>query len=346
MVEKNKWIPFGKSVMGASHSRRNPPYNINQDSLQVYQGVMTISEQKSGMTPTIAAVSDGHGSNKYIRSNMGSKFAVEVITDEAKKMLQSKDYFSSSVRLDDLLASTAHIKARFLMCWQNEVDKHYKAFPFTDDEKHFLKENCSEKDYNSIIDDSDESLNHRIAYGCTFLAAIAYPDVIIILQYGDGDVLGLYENGNVSEIIEPDPQNFGNQTLSLCTLRDSSEIQHRVLIKDEIPILITLSTDGVKNSFDDTKVFYKISKDIKTLLEKSDTIALSEHSSHLPPLRSGRCAWVSQEPCLQSASTEVPGFRNRYKSVEGILEKELQRITTNGSGDDVTLGVLFDNERI
>ena len=288
--------------MGASHSRRKPPYNINQDSLQVYEGVMTVTEQKSGMTPTIVAVSDGHGSNKYIRSDLGSKFAVKVITEEAEKMLQSREYFSSAMRLDDLLASTAHIKARFLMYWQNEVDKHYKMFPFTDDEKQFLKENCSEKDYKSVIDDSDEDSNHRIAYGCTFLAAIAYPDVVIILQYGDGDVLGLYENGDVSEIIEPDPQNFGNQTLSLCTLGDSSKIQHRVLLKEEIPILITLSTDGVKNSFDDENGFYKIPKDIKALLEQT-------------------------------------------KAVEDILEKELQRITINGSGDDVTLGVLFDKER-
>ena len=327
-AEKNIWVPFGESEMGASHSRREPPYNINQDALQVYHGeyitVESNGSTKSGMTPTIVAVSDGHGSNKYIRSDIGSKHAVKVINNEAIKLLQSKSYFSPAMRSDDLQASVAHIKARFLMWWQEAVKGYHKKQPFSENELAFLKQNCSQKDYDSVVN------NPVVAYGCTFLAAIAYPDVLVILQYGDGDVLGLYENGKVWELIEPDPQNFGNQTLSLCTLSDSSKIQHRVLVKrvldeeertlgedskisvkDEMPMLITLSTDGIKNSFDDSgeaeNGFYKIPRDLKTLLERNNF---------------------------------------NTKDVKGVLKNELKRITTNGSGDDVTLGVLFNKASI
>ena len=100
--------------------------------------------------------------------------------------------------------------------------------------------------------------------------------------------------------------------MSLCTLTNPAEIQHKVLVGNEIPILITLSTDGVKNSFDDLASnvengFYKIPADLKTLLGRNDF---------------------------------------NTAAVEAVLESELKRITTNGSGDDVTLGILFDGEKI
>jgi hypothetical protein len=91
------------------------------------------------------------------------------------------------------------------------------------------------------------------------------------------------------------------------TLGEDSKIS----VKDEMPMLITLSTDGIKNSFDDSgeaeNGFYKIPRDLKTLLERNNF---------------------------------------NTKDVKGVLKNELKRITTNGSGDDVTLGVLFNKASI
>ena len=292
---KNIWIPFGKSVIGASHSRRGGI--PNQDALRVYRGEVS--------TPTAVAVSDGHGGSKYIRSDTGSGFAAQAIYDMATTMARNESYFSSGMSIENLNETAEHIKARLLMTWRNEVDLHIETHPLTDKERSFLEENCSKKDCDSVIN------NHRIAYGCTFLAALAYADVVLVLQYGDGDALGLYPDGDVTELIAADPRNIGNETLSLCTLTNPAEIRHRVLIGSAMPTLITLSTDGVKNSFDDLgsekNGFYKIPVDLKTLLMKNNLDA---------------------------------------EAVGAVLENELKRITTNGSGDDVTIGVMFDEEKI
>ena len=186
------------------------------------------------------------------------------------------------------------------MSWQKHVDDHVVSMPFREDESCFLKENCSPKDYDAVLG------NPRLAYGCTFLCAIGYDDLVLILQLGDGDVLGLYSNDEVRELIKSDSRNFGNETLSLCTLREVSDIAHEVLVDDEIPRLLTLTTDGIKNSYDDhttdIEAFYKIPVVLKNELLKNDF--------------------------------------DIYEVIISI-RKWLEKVTTDGSGDDVTIGALF-----
>jgi serine/threonine protein phosphatase PrpC len=302
--KKSPWVAFGKSVIGASHIRKNQP---NQDAYMEYSG--GLSDGKN--TPALIAVSDGHGGNKYIRSGTGSSLAVEVICKMAEEMFQNDSYFSPIMSINRLDESAEHLKARFHMQWNAAVERHYNNNPFVNIDELFLKTNCSDKDYNSVMN------NYKIAYGCTFLASIVYDDLALILQYGDGDVLGLYPNKDIAdELIAADPRNIGNQTLSLCTLKTPREIQHRVLInnkkRQEVPLVIMLSSDGVKNSFNDLTAlqgngFYRIPSDLAALL-----------------------------------------LKHNYNSdtVGDILENELTRITKNGSGDDVTIGVLFNKEKI
>jgi len=138
------------------------------------------------------------------------------------------------------------------------------------------------------------------------------------LQLGDGDTLGLYPpnpidkddipKARVRKLLIADERNFGGATMSLCNLKNSSEIQHSILIGKDIPMLITISTDGIFNSYDDRvpkeeNGFYKIPTIMKRHLLANDL--------------------------------------DTTKVME-ILEKQLKDITINGSGDDVTLGVLFN----
>jgi len=298
-MPQNIWIPFGYSVEGASHKRRG---KVNQDAVNPFRGITT-SDGK--IQPSIIAVSDGHGGNKYIRSEIGSRIAVAFAARIATENWQ----ISSKMRKDDLADVIRHIKSRFLLSWQKAVDEHFKKNNFNDEDKLFLKENCSSKDYDALLN------NPRLAYGCTFLCAIGYDDLVLILQLGDGDILGLYPNDLVRELIKPDPRNIGNETLSLCSFREMNDVEdkpiiiaHEILIGDEIPELITLTTDGIKNSYNDQtsdiKAFYNIPVVIKNELKKNDF---------------------------------------NINEIKNPIEKWLEKVTTNGSGDDVTIGVLFRN---
>ncbi|MCL1925386.1 MAG: protein phosphatase 2C domain-containing protein [Defluviitaleaceae bacterium] len=221
----------------------------------------------------IIAVSDGHGGPRYTRSALGAFFATTIITEVCEDAI---------IKDAEDLDGIKHLKARFLHLWQKAVEVHLEEYPEIDNEG-----------------------NEPQIYGCTFLCAIAYPNLVLILTHGDGDILGVYEN-EVRDLTIQNEKNFGGATLSLASLKDSSEISHKVLVGDEIPSLIVLSTDGVKNSYDDTDKedlaqFYKIPLAIKKSLEEE-------------------------------------GAEKAEEKIKSLLEM----ITKEGSGDDVTIAVLYN----
>ncbi|HEY4609378.1 MAG TPA: protein phosphatase 2C domain-containing protein, partial [Ilumatobacteraceae bacterium] len=58
-----RWAAVTASVRGASHERNGKP---NQDAVRVVQA--------KGSTPgLVAAVCDGHGGDRYVRSDVGSR---------------------------------------------------------------------------------------------------------------------------------------------------------------------------------------------------------------------------------------------------------------------------------
>ena len=272
-----EWITFGTSVIGASHIKKETP---NQDAINF------------GDLPPFVAVSDGHGGKKYIRSEIGSRLAVLAIEQVLKESLPLH------ADLSDINEHIRHIKSRFLLHWQNSVDNQLEQEPFTQEEYIFLNENCSENDRIGLEN------NPRLAFGCTFLAGIVYEDIILILQHGDGDIVALHRESTI-DVMETDGRNFAGSTLSLGSLKDANQITHRVISGDDIPELITISTDGIKNSYDDTdsdsiSQFYKIPVVIKNAIDSGRDI----------------------------------------QEITADLDSLLERITTNGSGDDVTLGII------
>ena len=329
---KNIWISLGASVTGASHTRKEPPIP-NQDAYKEQRGELHQIEEKVNdkteikikITPTVVAVSDGHGSEKYIRSDCGSLFAVDTICLLATSMFRDLPNPEIRIRVSEIDTVAEQIKVQFVNMWKNGVDNHSKSHQLNEVELLFLEKKFAEgklseevcttikKDFEIVsnIEDVKNNPPSRVAYGCTFLAAIAYEDVVLILQHGDGDIIGLYPNGEIKELIAPNPKNFANETSSLCRVKNPAEIQHAVLVGTEIPILITLSTDGVKNSFNDLnsdiEKFYNIPVVLKNSLFKN------------------------------SCDTKI---------VATELSSLLTKMATHGSGDDVTLGVLFDESKI
>ena len=282
MSIKINWQTDGLSVIGASHSKKEIP---NQDSVN-YGGVF----------PAFASVSDGHGGKKYIRSHIGSYFATTAIGEIIEETALLK------INMPEMEEAIRHIKSRFLIKWQDKVDDDLAEIPFTQEELDFLKENCTEAEYNDVIE------RPRTAYGATFLAAIAYDDLVLLLQHGDGDIIGLYGE-DAMDLVEPDTRNFAGQTLSLASLFDASEMYHKVIAGvDKLPCIITLFTDGIKNSYNDTNLeeiekFYKIPLAIKTSLKKREDLTAG-------------------------------------------LNALLTQMTTYGSGDDVTAALLYNMESI
>lgn len=143
--------------------------------------------------------------------------------------------------------------------------------------------------------------HRRLAYGTTLVVSAVAPDFLLHLQIGDGDILMVSEGGEVMAPVPPDAGLVGDQTLSL-------------------------SREGAWQDF--RLRFYARSRADPALLWLS-TDGLSKSF----PQASDFQAFARDV----LASLRREGARHVGESLPGMLEQT----SRDGSGDDITLGLLF-----
>ena len=229
------WQIVSESVKSANHP-------LNQDARKY-----SISKDKEQV---IIAVADGHGSKKCFRSNVGSKFAVDVLLKIFGKHLSGKTFDNLQSGFSGMsqdLAKTIHRQ------WLEMVKKHLKSNPFTPEEE---------------LVDPKVLKNQKISYGTTLLGALITPNYIIYLQLGDGDILVVTDDA-VMRPIPKDENLIANETYSLCDTESFAffKFYYQPIIA-QLPDLIMLSTDGYSNSFPDENEFQMTALDYNNLYKK------------------------------------------------------------------------------
>ncbi|MGD0917813.1 MAG: PP2C family serine/threonine-protein phosphatase [Thermodesulfobacteriota bacterium] len=285
MDEKDKgpcWQIIGKSVRGASHVRKGLP---NQDAICWWP------KGQRGKR-VVLSVSDGHGSNECFRSRIGAHVAAKVAETISKSLLL-KELTSLDISTHKSWAEE-NLPKEIARQWRNVVADAISKKPFTREEWKTLEMKRGTDARRRVV------TNPIVAYGATILTVLVTEFFIVFLQLGDGDILVVFENGEVMRPMPKDERLFANETTSLC-LRDSwgdfGVVFQR--IDNSVPALILVSTDGYSNSFVDDKEFLKIGPDI------------------LDRLRMGGLDKVNES-----------------------LESWLVDASRQGSGDDITLGII------
>jgi hypothetical protein len=257
-----KWIVVSDSVIGASHLRhQNIP---NQDAFKNYSNSL-------GRPVTIAAVADGHGSSLHFRSDKGSPYACETLVSKFKQVVRVLDHaddssFYSSAVLEQLPRSIQE-------SWRENVLEHYNEHPFNPDIYRLLQGSLVEVLHNPVI-----------AYGSTLLGAVVTQTYFIFVQIGDGNILAVSRNGTVKQVFQEDEDIIvANSTHSLCS--DDMLDYFKVSIfkrGSNDPVLISLSTDGYRNSFKTIEGFMKTGSDyLKLLREEGPEVVQSELAGFL-----------------------------------------------------------------
>jgi serine/threonine protein phosphatase PrpC len=284
----NEWRALGSSIRGASHIQANKP---NQDSISWIQG------DQEGL-PLMLALADGHGSEKYFRSHLGAKFAVQIAIDEMDQLVHQITFPVTNFTLVKQLFNEELPKG-IVERWQQMTKQHFNDNPLTPEESQVLDKKEHAEALGTI------SNNPSIPYGTTLLAVLVTPSFILYLQLGDGDIVMVFESGLVIRPMNTDRRLLANETTSLCTttlqtIREDVRKQFYALQEQSIlPDLIMLSTDGYSNSFS-KEGFLQAGPDILTRLCKEGIGALGNS-----------------------------------------LENRLAETSEKGSGDDISLGLLF-----
>lgn len=300
------WQILSQTVRGASHRRSDLP---NQDAIGYWP------DEKRGLS-VILAVSDGHGSARYFRSDRGAKLAVRTAREVLQDFLRglSKPAVGEAAGADgqpgraggqvapqynlDEVEDLAkeRLPKSLIRHWLEYVEDDIRERPLADEELAKLEQ--SDK---KVADEVRERGLSAVAYGATLLAVLVTESFILYLQLGDGDILAVFEDEQVQRPIEGDDRLMANETTSLCTREAWREFRVRLqpIIDSKPPALILVSTDGYANSFRDEESFLKVGPDL-----------------------------------LREVTTQG------LEQVERKMEGWLNEASRAGSGDDISLGVI------
>ena len=264
------WRALGASVRGTHHVRRGLP---NQDAL-------AWRPAGGGMSGVSLAVADGHGSARHFRSGTGAALAAEMAADFllAQASAQTLDW-SGIHRL-----SAQHWPETLSRRWAEAARSHLAAHPLDAREQ-----------------EQAGGADAPLIYGTTLLAVLATPLFLVHLQIGDGDMLAVSEEGEVSRPLPPDPRSLGVATASLCAPDARHQFRTRFqALSGPAPALLLLATDGYGVSFAAEEAFTQAGADFLGLLRAEGPEAVQDR---------------------------LPGW--------------LEETSEAGSGDDVTVGLLY-----
>jgi len=215
------WGAATASVRGGSHERDGRP---NQDAVRVVQG--------GGSTlGLVAAVCDGHGGERYVRSDVGSRLGAEVACEVGRRALDQLGPAPSPEAVRTQLSGP--LAQAIVGKWRERVLDDLGRRSFTDAERARA---------GAPLD-----AEPLIAYGCTLLLAVVAQSWIGLLQIGDGDVTAVRDN-QADAPVPSDDRLVGGETTSLClpTAVDDARIS---VLTEPLPSVLILTSDGYANSF-------------------------------------------------------------------------------------------------
>ncbi len=276
------------------------------------------------------AVSDGHGSAKSFRSHIGSQKAVEaaiqVITENIFQGRFNLEGQENSHLESDLATikdfAGNYLPERIVRRWQQSVRQHLEENEITDEEWEDLKKkggSNGQKFIGKILEEfyqaESATINSQfsIIYGATLLIAIVTDCLIVYLQIGDGDILSVDSTGNTRRPLPRDKRLIANETTSLCMEQAWNQFQV------ELEYLEPLSTDSHDS-----------------------------HDSHdsMPALillaTDGYSNSFSSEEDFQQVGQDYREMIHRHGMdyIENQLESFLSQTSQQGSGDDITMGLV------
>jgi serine/threonine protein phosphatase PrpC len=253
------WKVAHACVRGSSHQRSGLP---NQDAAQC-----TVTPGEQG-TVAVAVVSDGHGSPRHFRSQIGSSLAVSTVAGTLQGFL--RESVASNRQVPFVPEQVHELERKIVSGWLAAVHSDLEDNPFTEGELATLeKEDGMEG--RTAVENSPE-----LAYAATLLAAGATDKVLLYLQLGEGEIMSVSATGTTTRPLPPDDRLIANQTTSLCQPEAWRDFRSSWVTDAALPSLVLLSTDGYANSFCSDEDFLKIGQDYLEIIRQQGIASLAE----------------------------------------------------------------------
>ena len=193
-----------------------------------------------------ALVADGHGGERYFRSEVGSHHAVVYAVESMNKVLRELVFYIKKKEIEVIDKTLKNLCSRIILLWREKVSEHFKANPLTEAETAL----CEKLKIALPISDDDIFT----LYGSTLLCAVYFEklDFWFALQIGDGKCVGIKTDGTVFYPIPDDEEQGFGVTKSLCGKNAVENFRYAYGFEKIAGIAVM--SDGLTDSFDSEKL--------------------------------------------------------------------------------------------
>lgn len=268
----------------------------------------------------IVVVCDGHGGDRYFRSDVGAQLLSDITKDSVLKFVEVIDKHNEGK--DDKIFSKCEFtqvpvlrsRDESAVCgneeefrlnqlftsivaqWKKKIDEDAQR-PLTDWERANVK-----PEYQDAF---KSGVNIEKSYGCTLMAFVQTRDYWIAFHIGDGKCIMFNKSDECIEPILWDDKCFLNRTTSICDPAPIEEFRYSYCGSGENPVAVFLGSDGIDDSYGDGERL---------------------HNFYLNIMR-----------CL---------VKDGEEAVHNSLVEDLPSISRMGSQDDMSIAFIYDENSI
>lgn len=249
----------------------------------------------------IAIVCDGHGGERYFRSDVGSKLLCEITKESLcsfAKAIRERNAKSQSplfkgkplVQIptvdecrDSLPRQSAEdsvvtqLLSSIVVHWREAIERHAQGTPISEWERENVR-----KEY---LDDFSRQYNIEKNYGSTIIAYLQTRDYWLAFHLGDGKCIMFDENDECYEPVLWDEKCFLNRTTSICDPAPIEEFRYTYRGDGVFPAAVFLGSDGIDDSYGDGEQLHHFYMNILRLLSTGGVEAVhNELEASLPEI--------------------------------------------------------------
>jgi len=288
---------------------------------------------------SMAIVSDGHGGERYFRSNIGSEYAVKITRDAVDSfvkemnnssicLFKDKSFTASDNGVDktnEKLSEALRWLFSSIICqWNIAITEHalnndLTKWELENVEKKYLDEfECKRK---------EEDASFEKTYGCTLMAYVQTSDYWFAFQIGDGKCVSLTKVSGKLECNKPIPWDercFLNKTTSLCDSQAIDGFRYCYQGDGSFPIAIFLGSDGIDDTYGDEDGLYNFYVELyKIILQRGAKEAKKELKKTLPVISKRGSKDDMSIACVYDDSNSIETIDLLIKYQISQLEKDV-----------------------
>ena len=254
---------------------------------------------------TIGVVCDGHGGDRYFRSEVGARAASAAARKCAEEFVRNADESlfrdapftqlgtaaaeaekKKSGRSDVRDALFRQLFASIIFDWREHVVSHAKANPVSDKERGKVPQEHIEAFEKTDGDGNRTGIEKT--YGCTLICFVQTKSYWFAFHIGDGKCISFSSGKDGLSWEEPVPEDkecFLNTTTSICDTNAINEFRYCYGGRNTFPLAVFLASDGIDDSFgEDSNLANFYVQILKKIVRSSPDEVKSELDSTLREL--------------------------------------------------------------